>query len=117
MRTLGLHHTAVNVEDLDEALDFYVGVLGMHRRTDRPALRIDGAWLDTGQEQVHLVCGDVPPDHGQHIALLVEDLPAAVAELGQAGYEVSPIVTIGSSIQAFLHDPSGNRVELHQRVG
>jgi catechol 2,3-dioxygenase-like lactoylglutathione lyase family enzyme len=96
------------------ACDFYVGRLGLSARTDRPDFGFAGAWLDAGGQQVHLIEGDVPTDQGQHLALHVVDLDAAIAELRAAGLTVSDAFPVGTGGQAFLHDPSGNLVELHQ---
>ncbi|HEX6166617.1 MAG TPA: VOC family protein [Acidimicrobiales bacterium] len=117
MRPLALHHVSLNVDDVDAALDFYTGVLGLAARTDRPAFPFGGAWLDAGGQQVHLIEGRPPAALGQHFALLVDDLDATVAELRGRGIEVSDPGPVGTSLQAFLSDPSGNLVELHQIVG
>jgi catechol 2,3-dioxygenase-like lactoylglutathione lyase family enzyme len=117
MRPLALHHVSLNVDDVDAALDFYTGVLGLAARTDRPAFAFGGAWLDAGGQQVHLIEGRPPTALGQHFALLVDDLDATVAELRGRGIEVSDPGPVGTSLQAFLSDPSGNLVELHQIVG
>lgn len=114
MRTLGVHHVSVNVHDVDDAVAFYVGVLGLVRRDDRPDLGVGGAWLDAGDQQVHLIAGDVPPGRGQHFALRVDDLDAAVAELRAGGVAVSDPSAIGTGRQSFLTDPSGNAIELHE---
>ena len=81
------------------------------------AFMFGGAWLDAGAQQLHLVEGESPPGLGQHFALLVDDLDAAIAELRDGGVEVSDPRPIGRSVQAFLSDPSGNLIELHQAVG
>jgi glyoxylase I family protein len=117
MRPLALHHVSLNVDDVDAALDFYTGVLGLVARTDRPDFPFGGAWLDAGRQQVHLIEGRPPAGLGQHFALLVDDLDATVAELRGRGVEVSDPGPVGTSLQAFLSDPSGNLVELHQIVG
>lgn len=114
MRPLAVHHVAINVDDVDAAVSFYCGVLGCEQRSDRPEFRFAGAWLDAGGQQVHLVEGITPPGHGQHFALLVDGLDDVVAELRGRGVEVSDPRPVGSSRQAFLFDPAGNRVELHQ---
>ena len=116
MRPLALHHVSLNVDDVDAALDFYTGVLGLVTRTDRPDFPFGGAWLDAGGQQVHLIEGRPPAGLGQHFALLVEDLDATVAELRGRGVEVSDPGPVGTSRQAFLSDPAGNLVELHQVV-
>jgi glyoxylase I family protein len=114
VQVLGVHHVSLNVPDVEEALAFYVGVLGMERRVDRPAFGFGGAWLDVGPQQVHLIEAQAPEDRGQHVAFQVADLDATVAELRQQGIEVSDPSPVGTSRQAFLLDPAGNRVELHE---
>jgi catechol 2,3-dioxygenase-like lactoylglutathione lyase family enzyme len=102
------------VPDVDEALAFYTKVLGLEQRADRPDIGIDGAWLDAGPQQLHLIQGEAPPGMGQHFALLIDDLDTTVAELRQQGLDVSDPRPIGTSRQSFLADPSGNMIELHQ---
>lgn len=114
MELLGVHHVSINVDDVEAARRFYVDVLGLRERTDRPAFRFAGAWLDLGEQQVHLIDAAVPTDQGQHFAVRVADLDAAVAELRAKGVEVSEPVAVGPGRQSFLHDPSGNRIELNQ---
>lgn len=105
---------AINVDDVDEALRFYVGILGLEQRSDRPDFGFGGAWLDVGAQQVHLVEAAVPDNRGQHFALQVADLSSVVAELRGAGVEVTEPKQVGRDRQAFVIDPSGNRVELHE---
>jgi len=114
VRTLGVHHVAINVDDVEAALSFYVDVLGLIPRSDRPDFGFAGAWLDAGEQQVHLVQAEPPPDRGQHFALLVEDLDAVIAEMRDRTVPVSDAFPVGSDRQAFLADPSGNTIELHQ---
>jgi glyoxylase I family protein len=114
MRPAGLHHVSINVDDVPAARDFYVRVLGLIERPDRPDFSFDGAWLDAGDQQVHLIEADVPPPLGQHFALAVADLDAAVAELRALGVPVTDPVPVGLGRQAFVSDPAGNRVELQE---
>ena len=114
MRPAGLHHVSINVSDVPAARDFYVDVLGLRERTDRPDFGFGGAWLDAGSQQVHLIEADVPPSMGQHFALAVSDLDGAVAELRGRGLRVTDPVPVGTGRQSFLYDPAGNRIELQQ---
>src|SRR5579884_614429 len=114
METLGIHHVALNVEDVTEGVRFYCEALGGRLRADRPDIGIDGAWIDLGSQQVHLLQAPVPPNLGQHLALRVDDLDAAVAELRGRGLDVGDPSPVGSGRQAFVTDPSGNAVELHE---
>jgi glyoxylase I family protein len=113
MQPTGVHHVSINVTDVEEALRFYTGVLGLTQRSDRPDLRVEGAWLDAGGQQVHLIVAGVPDGLGQHFALRVDDLDATVVELRDQGIEVSDPGIVGTGRQSFLVDPSGNLVELH----
>lgn len=114
MGLVGIHHVSINVDDVDAALAFYVNVLGLSVRRDRPEFSFGGAWLDAGGQQVHLIEA-IPPDNlGQHFALAVTDLPSLVASLHDRGLEVTEPVRSGTSLQSFISDPAGNRVELHQ---
>jgi catechol 2,3-dioxygenase-like lactoylglutathione lyase family enzyme len=63
---------------------------------------------------VHLLESEPPASVGQHFALQVADLDAAVAELRGQGLTVSDASPVGTGRQAFLNDPSGNGVELHE---
>jgi catechol 2,3-dioxygenase-like lactoylglutathione lyase family enzyme len=114
VRALGVHHVSIKVKDAPEAVRFYCDVLGLSARSDRPDLGFGGAWLDAGGQQVHLVEGDLPPDEGQHFALQVEDLGATIDELRSRGIAVSDPIPIARSHQAFVSDPDGNLIELHQ---
>jgi catechol 2,3-dioxygenase-like lactoylglutathione lyase family enzyme len=114
MKPLGVHHVSINVADVDAALAFYTDVLGLRARSDRPDFGFGGAWLDAGGQQVHLIEAPVPPNHGQHFALAVGDLPAVVDELRGRGLTVSDPVKVGAGLQSFVHDPAGNTVELQQ---
>ncbi len=56
----------------------------------------------------------MPSDKGQHLALHVGDLDATISELRAEGLTVSDAFPVGTGRQAFLHDPFGNLIELHQ---
>jgi glyoxylase I family protein len=114
MRPAGLHHVSINDDDVPAARDFYIRVLGLTERADRPDFSFGGAWLDAGDQQVHLIEADVPPSMGQHFALAVTDLDAVVAELRALSVPVTDPVPVGPGRQAFVTDPAGNRVELQE---
>ena len=114
MRPLGVHHVAINVDDVETAKTFYVDVLGLTPRSDRPDFGFGGAWLDAGGQQVHLVEAKPPTDNGQHFALLVDDIDTVITELRDQAIIVSDAFPVGSARQAFINDPSGNTIELHE---
>lgn len=115
MKPLAMHHVSLTVDDVDASLRFYVDELGLVAREDRPDFGFPGAWLDAGGQQLHLIQGEPPPDKGQHFAILVGDLDATIAELRANGVDVSDAFPVGTGRQAFLKDPAGNQVELHQQ--
>lgn len=110
----GIHHVNVTVGEMVAARSFYIDVLGLTERTDRPNFRFDGAWLDIGGQQVHLVVGPPQPKTSDHFAILVDDIDDAVASLRSLGITVSDPQPVATSRQCFLHDPWGNFVELQQ---
>jgi catechol 2,3-dioxygenase-like lactoylglutathione lyase family enzyme len=111
----GLDHVALNVPDVPAAIDFYTKVLGLALNGDRPDFGFAGAWLDAGGQQVHLIELPVPPSMGQHFAILYDDLDTVVRELRAQEFEVTdPVPTSAGRRQAFVNDPWGNAIELHE---
>ncbi|HEV3367377.1 MAG TPA: VOC family protein [Acidimicrobiales bacterium] len=111
----GIDHVALNVPDVPAALAFYTDVLGLTQRDDRPDFGIAGAWLNAGEQQVHLIELPPPNNMGQHFALLYENIGAVVEKLRAQGFTVSdPAASSPGRHQAFLNDPWGNAIELHQ---
>jgi glyoxylase I family protein len=111
-----IHHVSLNVTDVERALAFYRGVLGM-AALPRPAFSFGGAWLDAGNgRQIHLIEADVPANHGQHVAFLVSDVDAVIAALRSHGVEVRDAKRVGDTAirQTFVHDPDGNLLEFTQ---
>jgi catechol 2,3-dioxygenase-like lactoylglutathione lyase family enzyme len=114
MTPTGIHHVSINVTDTTSAVEFYTSVLGLTVRDDRPDFSFAGAWLDLAGQLVHLLEIDMPDDRGQHFAIGVDDIDAVVAEIRGRGVTISDPKPVGSGRQSFLHDPSGNLVELNQ---
>jgi glyoxylase I family protein len=117
MQPLAVHHVSINVPDVGVALSFYTEVLGGTTRNDRPDFGFGGAWIDFGASQLHLLEAAAPAVLGQHFAIQVGDLVAAVAELRDRGIEVNDPSPVGPGLQTFVADPAGNTVELYELVG
>jgi len=124
-----LDHAAVRVTDLDRALEFYHGRLGLPIR-DRErydAGEVPYVAVVAGGRHVHLVPSEGPIDvGGEHLCLLVRsdavDARAGLEELldalGDAGVEVEEgeprkrYGAYGRAWAAYVRDPDGRRVEL-----
>lgn len=115
MQVRRLHHVNVNVHSLEEALAFYVDGLGFPT-FDRPEMSIRGGWLQMGPHELHLMeVADFVPDKRQHFALQVESVNDTCAELESKQIPYRRITnTDGRSDQLFLHDPTGNRIEIQE---
>ena len=115
IKPTGIHHVAICVTDADVAKSFYCDVLGFTSIDSRPAEFGAGHWLDAGGQQLHLMEVAEPVANPGHFALRVDDLDTVVAEISATGTRVDKTPHFpGAGQQAFLHDPSGNVIELNQ---
>jgi catechol 2,3-dioxygenase-like lactoylglutathione lyase family enzyme len=104
-RALGINHVALEVGDVDEAIDFYGRLLEFTLRGRSPGM----AFLDLGDQFIALAEGRrQPADDGRHFGLVVDDKAAVRRALEAAGVEVVP----GRRLD--FRDPWGNRVEVVQ---
>ena len=118
----GLAHVCFVVNDLEASIAFYHEKLGLTPAFDFINENNErfGIYLHVGGRCfIELFRGEVnAPIAGQsyqHIGLEVDDIQTTVAELRASGVEVGPISFGGDqSWQAWLSDPDGNRIELHQ---
>ena len=99
-RLVGFNHVAVEVDDVDEALEFYGRVFDFELRGRGPKM----AFIDAG-DQFIAVAGDrtLPPDTHRHIGIVVDDRKAVRRALRELSVEILP----GRGLD-FL-DPWGNR--------
>ena len=105
-RLIGINHVALEVGDVDEALDFYGRLFAFELRARVPGM----AFVDIGDQFLALAEGRVQPrDDGRHFGLVVDDLKAVRASLAEEGIEA--IETGGGSGFDF-YDPWGNRIEV-----
>jgi catechol 2,3-dioxygenase-like lactoylglutathione lyase family enzyme len=118
MKLSGVHHVSLNVANVEEAGKFYTEVLGLEV-LPRPDFGFPGLWLRSEGQEIHLMqVEDHTAPEGQHFAFRVDDIAAAIEELGNHGVKVSkPFDLPGGAKQAFLKDPSGNMIELNQPGG
>ena len=99
-RLVGFNHIAVEVGDLEEALDFYVRIFEVELRGRGPGM----VFIDAGDQFIALSEGRTGPSGGhRHVGLVVDDKRAVRRALREAGVEILP----GRGLD-FL-DPWGNR--------
>ena len=102
-KLVGINHVALEVDSIDEALEFYGRFFELHLRGVAPGM----AFVDMGDQFLALSEGrEQGPDDGRHFGLVVEDKTAVRAALEAAGVEIEP----GSRLD--FRDPWGNRVEI-----
>jgi catechol 2,3-dioxygenase-like lactoylglutathione lyase family enzyme len=102
-RLVGINHVALDVGDLEEALEFYGRVFAFELRGRVPGM----AFLDMGDQFLALAEGrEQPPDAERHFGLVVDDKEAARRALEEAGAEILPSRGLN------FRDPWGNRVEI-----
>jgi len=125
-----LLHTMLRVGDLDRAIAFYTGVLGMQllRRKDYPGGRFTLAFLGYCEESEGAVLElthnwdtssyDIGNAYG-HIAIAVDDIYDVCERIRQQGGKVvrepGPMKH-GTTVIAFIEDPDGYKVELIERI-
>jgi lactoylglutathione lyase len=121
-----LGHVALKVKDIDGALDFYVGKLGLAEmmRLNKP----DGSlWIVYLRVTDHQYIEIFPGAIGErapgwdaigvnHFCLCVDDLDGVLAQLEDAGIPllIGRKTGIDNNHQAWIEDPDGNRIELMQ---
>jgi catechol 2,3-dioxygenase-like lactoylglutathione lyase family enzyme len=102
-RLVGINHVALEVGDLDEALEFYARIFTIERVARIPGM----AFIDMGDQFIALSEGDPgTPDRARHFGLVVDDKPAVRAALEEAGVEISR----GRFLD--FRDPWGNLVQI-----
>jgi lactoylglutathione lyase len=102
---VGINHVALEVDDLDRALEFYGRLFELKFR-GRSA---GAAFVDIGDQFIALMRGRrQPPDQARHFGLVVDDKEATRRLLEAAGAELLP----GRGLD--FRDPAGNRVQVVQ---
>ncbi len=105
-RFIGINHVALEVGDLQEALDFYRRLFDFELRGRLPGM----AFIDMGDQFLALSEGRTqPPDDGRHFGLVVDDLALVRKALAHEG--IKAIETGGGSGFDF-YDPWGNRIQV-----
>ena len=103
-KLVGMNHIALEVGDIDEALDFWGSIFG------ELELRGHGrqmAFIDMGDQFIALARGHTqPPDRARHFGLVVDDKEAVRQRLHDLGIQA----TAGRSLD--FYDPWGNQIQV-----
>ena len=103
VRLVGINHVALEVDDLEAALEFYGRLFEFELRGRVPGM----AFLDMGDQFLALAEGrSAAGEEKRHFGLVVEDLDAAREALEAAGVEPEPARGLE------FRDPSGNLIQL-----
>ena len=105
-RLIGINHVALEVGDVDDALDFYGRLFAFELRGRVPGM----AFLDMGDQFLALAEGRTQPrDDGRHFGLVVDDLKVARSALAEAGVKA---IEGGRGGGFDFYDPWGNRIQV-----
>ena len=114
----GIAHAGLLVADLDAAVAFYHGVLGLESLRERPDLGYPGVWFAIGSQQIHLLVLPNPdpvtgrPSHAgrdRHVAMSIVDLDTLRKRLEAAS--VAYTMSRSGRRALFCRDPDGNGLE------
>ncbi len=102
-RAVGFNHVALEVGDVDEALEFYGRLFDFKLRGRHD----DMAFIDLGDQFIALQRGrSQAADDGRHFGLVVDDKEKVRSAMEAAGVEALP----GPFLD--FRDPWGNRIEI-----
>jgi lactoylglutathione lyase len=102
-KLVGMNHVALEVGDVEEALEFYGRIFEFELRGRGSRM----AFIDMGDQFIALTAGRTqPPDAHRHVGLVVDDKEAARRALQEAGVDVHPRGSVD------FRDPWGNHVQI-----
>jgi catechol 2,3-dioxygenase len=113
-------HIVLRVDDLDRALAFYCGVLGLHEVARRDFGEGPMVFLSTGNAHHDIALVEAGPSRGDnlhHFALKVGDSVAQLGDVRRAldaqGVAVHMSLDHRVSQGVYITDPDGNLIELY----
>jgi lactoylglutathione lyase len=102
-RLVGINHVALEVGDVEAAIEFYDAIFELRGVEREPGM----AFIDIGDQFLALRQGRTQsPDQARHFGLVVDDKPAVRAALEARGISILP----GRRLDFF--DPWGNLIEV-----
>jgi glyoxylase I family protein len=128
---IGFEHVGMTVSDMDRAIDFYCGLLGLRLALRKTTAGGELAFLDAGGGMLEVAAPahevarfrDVPHTEAgmRHLTLAYDDVDTMFEFLEEAGVEIAerPRNAYNSEMVrrvAFVRDPDGILVELIERA-
>jgi predicted enzyme related to lactoylglutathione lyase len=105
-RLIGINHVALEVDDVDEALEFYGRLFEVELRSHMGRM----AFIEMGDQFLAVASGRRQgPDDQRHFGLVVDDVDAVRAALAAAGVEEIP-TPFDKSVD--FQDPWGNHFQV-----
>jgi len=102
-RAIGINHVALEVDDIDAALDFYGGLFEFELRSRSDSM----AFIDLGDQFLNFSKGRrQAADDERHFGFVVDNRQLVLDQLERLGIELLP-----GPFKDFL-DPWGNRIEI-----
>ncbi len=114
-------HASLIIADTQRSLHFYHNILGLEIDKQRPDLGFPGAWLNIGDQQIHLLELPNPdpvngrPKHGgrdRHTAIGVTNLAQLIQILDEHNIQYTSSSSGRKAL--FCRDPDGNALEFIQ---
>jgi hypothetical protein len=109
-----LHHVSLEVTPADhDRFAELLAAIGFAPVAAPDVLGDSVRWFGRSGTQVHLILTDAAtvPLLG-HAAFVVDDLPAAMADLSERGFDVGESQELWGERRAFVVGPGGHRLEL-----
>jgi len=121
-----IHHTSINVTDLQRSIEFYKEILCL-KEIERPPFLFKGAWFAIGSEgqQLHLIVhnGDTLRTNkgldtrDGHFAIRVQSFEQTIMWLEEKGVHYKEKSNgLAGLPQIFILDPDRNIIELNAEI-
>ncbi len=115
-------HASVIIKSTKKSLVFYHDIIGLPIDNTRPDLGYPGAWLNIGDQQIHLLELPNPdpienrPTHGgrdRHVAIGSQNIQKLIGLLEKN--QIPFTLSLSGREALFCRDPDGNTLEFIQK--
>jgi glyoxylase I family protein len=115
-------HASLITSNTPRSLHFYCDILGLDKVSERPDLGFPGAWLQLGNQQIHLLELSNPdptegrPQHGgrdRHLAFTITQISDLITKLDQ--HQIPYTMSKSGRRALFCRDPDQNALEFIEK--